>query len=135
MAAKYSDFAASGAPQRIEQVAQSSETTGSYTDQHIDLGGNTSATSIVLTSEVDEFGQVTSQTDAGGLVTMRDAVYTPTGKLLRSTDVDGVVSHYAYDVLGNLTETSQTVEATSGPTFAEWHRYDTDAYGRTNPRE
>lgn len=130
---RYSDFAGTGQAQRTEVRAQVSAGT-TYTDEPISLGATATVASIVTTSSVDEFGQVLSQTDAGGLVTMKDAVYSPAGKLKRSTDVDGVVTHYAYDALGNLKETSQTVDATSGPAFAEWHRYEVDAYGR-NVRE
>jgi RHS repeat-associated protein len=111
---QYSNFAASGEPQTTVAKA-------------IQLSYGAAAQDLSKSASYDAFGNLLSATDWGGRTTETNA-YDLAGRKLTSTDASGVVTHVAYDRMGNAVETYRTASGTSMK--ADWSASTYDAMGR-----
>ena len=109
----YSDFAACGEPQTT--VAQD-----------IRLSSAGSPQDLTKTASYDAFGNMLSESDWGARTTATNT-FDIAGRQLTSTDPAGVVTHTAYDCLGNATESWRTVSGTQMK--ADWSATSYDAMG------
>jgi len=112
--ADFSDFALCGEPQ-----------TTSATGVKLSVGGG--GQTLTRTAVYDAFGNLLSEADWGGRPTATNT-FDLAGNQLTSTDAAGVVTHTAYDRMGNAIEGYQTAPGTQ--VKANWTTSTYDAMGR-----
>jgi len=120
----YASFADNGEPETI-------------THEDVQLTYEGTPEDLIETCEYDEFGNLLSETELRTTSEQPTTIVTNTydlaGRLETSTDASGVVTHYLYDVMGNIIETWRTV--TGSDVKADWGKYydgaapDYDEYG------
>ncbi|PKQ15134.1 MAG: hypothetical protein CVT67_10760, partial [Actinobacteria bacterium HGW-Actinobacteria-7] len=111
--------------------------TPSYANWSVALSETRTVSAIEVDLMYDEFGQLLTRTtphadsESAHQLEFLGAEYSPAGRLLHSSNADGVVTGNRYDVLGRLLETSSTVEASSGVLVSGWSSSTVDPSGLT----